>query len=396
MCICPEGERKPLPDYPQLVPQPEPRRHDAIWFRLIADTLPAYVAYIDERLNYVVANRMYQRQFGLPAEAFHDQPVAQVLGTSFENVRPHLEAALRGEPQHFETRMHSVEGDRYLEVTHLPDYDQDGHIRGLIIHGTDITERRHMQDTLKLSENALIQSEKLAAVGKLAASISHEINNPLEAVTNLLYLARQDKTLTDATRGYLELADRELARVSQVASHTLRFHRQSTRALTIAPKKLLAEVLTLYSARLVNFGIRVHQNYADNGTLTCYESEIRQILNNLVGNAIEAMRTGGDLFLRSRPATHGPTGRPGMRITVADTGSGMSAEVQANIFEAFYTTKGINGTGLGLWISRRIAHKHRGILRARSVESRGTLFSLWLPLALEASADIPWHAESNL
>jgi PAS domain S-box-containing protein len=375
-------------------PQPDLRqRHDGIWFRLIADTLPAYVAYIDEHLNYVVANRMYQRQFGLPAEAFHDQPVAKVLGTSFENVRHHLEAALRGEPQHFETRMHSVEGDRYLSVTHLPDYDPDGHIRGLIIHGTDITERRRMEDTLKLSENALIQSEKLAAVGKLAASISHEINNPLEAVTNLLYLARQDAALTAETRGYLDLADRELARVSQVASHTLRFHRQSTRALTIAPETLLAEVLTLYSARLLNFGVRVHENYARSCTLTCYESEIRQVLNNLVGNAIEAMRTGGDLYLRSQPATHWTTGRPGIRITVGDTGSGMSLETQDHIFEAFYTTKGINGTGLGLWISRRIAHKHRGLLRVRSAENRGTVFSLWLPLALEASADIPWHAE---
>ena len=265
-------------------------------------------------------------------------------------------------------------------------------------HDTDIAVFATDLTTQKRAEAVLLQTEKLAAVGKLASSISHEINNPLEAVTNLLYIARLDQSLTLKTREILDLADRELARVAQVASQTLRFHRQSTAPMTIQPEALVEDVLRLYSPRFANAGIRITRTYRLGAQVTCYEGEIRQVLSNLIGNALDAMRAGGTLFVRTRNAINWSTGEGGVRITVADTGSGMSPETLAHMFEAFYTTKEINGTGLGLWISLRIVQKHRGLLGAYSstrASRHGAVFALWLPAKLAESAHQAWHLEED-
>jgi PAS domain S-box-containing protein len=247
---------------------------------------------------------------------------------------------------------------------------------------TDLTSQ-------KQAEAALIQSEKLAAVGRLAASISHEINNPLEAVTNLLYLAAGEEISTQA-REYMTLAAQELARVSQIAGQTLRFHRQSTKPRSVTPQELLESVLALYQGRMLNARVRALPDYIGEPHFVCYEGDIRQVLNNLVGNAIDAMRGDGTLRVRSRAASHPATGVEGVRITVSDTGHGMSPETLHHIFEPFYTTKGIHGTGLGLWISSGIVAKHHGDLRARSSTGGlfcGTVFSLFLPLEPHMAQD---------
>ncbi len=233
----------------------------------------------------------------------------------------------------------------------------------------------------KQAEAALVQSEKLAAVGRLAASISHEINNPLEAVTNLLFLLKQE-ALPAQAESYLHLAEQELARVSQIAGQTLRFHRQATRARAISPAELLEPVLALYRGRLNNSNIEVRQESLHAQPIVCFEGDIRQVLNNLVSNAIDAMRTGGILTLRIRDAQSPHTHAAGVRITIADTGHGMPEATRLRIFEPFYTTKGINGTGLGLWISHGIVEKHQGSLSVRSSVNpnrHGTIFSLFLP-----------------
>ena len=235
----------------------------------------------------------------------------------------------------------------------------------------------------KLAEGALVQSEKLAAVGRLAASISHEINNPLEAVTNLLFLLKQE-SLPEQAAAYLQLAEQELARVSQIAGQTLRFHRQATRARAITPLELLEPVLALYRGRLNNSNISVRLDQRDARPVVCFEGDIRQVLNNLVSNAIDAMRTGGTLTLRIRESRSRQLGQSGARLTIADTGHGMPEETRRHIFEPFYTTKGINGTGLGLWISHGIVGKHNGTLSVRSSTDsvrHGTVFSLFLPAA---------------
>ena len=255
-----------------------------------------------------------------------------------------------------------------------------------VVFSTDLTKQ-------KKAEAALVQVEKLVAVGKLASAVSHEINNPLEAVTNVLFIVRRMPDLPQDAKDYLEVVDRELARVSQVAAQTLRFHRLSTTGLQVRPDQLMQEVLDLYASRLKNYSITVRRDYAPDVSLTCFEGDIRQVLNNLVGNAVDVMRQGGQLTIRTREATRWSTGARGVRITVADSGGGILAEARAHLFDAFFTTKGIHGTGLGLWICCRIVHKHRAFIRSYSAfgGGHGAVFQLWLPLELAPSAHEPWH-----
>ena len=246
---------------------------------------------------------------------------------------------------------------------------------GIVTFSRDVSE-------LKRATAALLQNEKLAAVGRLAASIAHEINNPLESVTNLLYLARNSQDSAEV-QDYLDTAERELRRVSVISNQTLRFYKQSTNATSVSCADLFEGVLSIYQGRLVNSRIHVERRKRACHPVECFEGEIRQILNNLIGNAIDAMHpAGGRLLIRSRDAHNWKTGQKGLALTVADTGQGMAPQVVNKIFEAFYTTKGIGGTGLGLWVSKEIVDRHKGTLRARSSTKEGrsgTVFTLFLP-----------------
>jgi signal transduction histidine kinase len=218
-------------------------------------------------------------------------------------------------------------------------------------------------------------------VGRLAASIAHEINNPLESVTNLLFLARNSSNL-ESVRKYLDIAESELTRVSQIATQTLRFHRQSSRATPTRVYEILDNVLALYHGRTLNAGIKVVKQYHETTALTCFADELRQVFANLISNAIDATPSGGTIVVRKRERTDWRTGRRGVRVTVADSGQGMSAETKRRIFEAFFTTKGNTGTGLGLWVSHGIVEKHGGIFKVRSSQDakhHGTVFSLFIP-----------------
>jgi len=244
--------------------------------------------------------------------------------------------------------------------------------------------RRHQYES-RLSETALRHSERLAIVGRLASSIAHEINNPLEAVTNLLYLLN-GTPLNAEQQDYLDIAQRELARVSEIAVNTLTFNRRRDVKGQASIAALLDSVLLLYHGRLAGLNTVVEHRYRNAAPLTCYPGELRQVFANLIANAFDAMRGGGRLLVRERPATHPRTGQDGVRITVADTGEGMSADAKAHLFEAFQSTKGLNGSGLGLWISKGIIDKHSGSIQVRSSsrpESSGTVFSLFVPIDLD-------------
>jgi PAS domain S-box-containing protein len=232
---------------------------------------------------------------------------------------------------------------------------------------------------LKRAESALIQSEKLAAVGRLAASISHEINNPLEAITNLIYIAKSHSDLPPEVAGHLAIAEAEVLRCSQITTQTLRFHRQGAGPTSTTAAQLFDSVITLYQGRLTNRNITVHRGTITPTPFHCLEGEIRQVLSNLVANAIDAMRHGGRLILRAHRTSH-RTGAPGVRIIIADDGHGMPPEVQSRIFQPFYTTREMAGTGLGLWISKDIIESHAGHLKVRSRPQNGTVFSVFLPI----------------
>jgi two-component system, sporulation sensor kinase C len=233
------------------------------------------------------------------------------------------------------------------------------------------------------AESRLRESEKLAAVGRLTASIAHEINNPLEAITNLIYLAQQT-TSAEETNKYLHQADGELKRLRLISSRSLRFSKQSRNPQLTNPSELLDTVLALNESRFNNHSITIRRREHPAQSIVCIESEIRQVLNNLISNAIDAMSVaGGQLSVRIRNATDWRSGRDGILMTLADTGCGMTRDTQNAMYKAFFTTKGTKGTGLGLWISGEIVDRHEGYLKVRSSTGprhAGTLFEFFLPL----------------
>jgi signal transduction histidine kinase len=235
---------------------------------------------------------------------------------------------------------------------------------GIIVSET--TER-------KQTEEALRRTEKLAATGRLAASIAHEINNPLEGITNLLYLLRHDSSLDEQAQRYAEMAQYEVARVSEITQQTLRFYRQSTLPVTVSLAELVESVLVLYHGKIHAAQVTVEKRFAPDTAMFGLSGELRQLIANLVGNAVDAMPFGGRLVLKLAPSHDWATGEAGMRLTCADTGHGMEQAVRRRIFEAFFTTKESTGTGLGLWVSAEILGKHKATVRVRSRTKLGAL-----------------------
>jgi nitrogen-specific signal transduction histidine kinase/FixJ family two-component response regulator len=235
----------------------------------------------------------------------------------------------------------------------------------------------------KKSEELLRRTEKLAVAGRLAASIAHEINNPLEAVTNLLFLIGNTPLREDA-REYLGQASRELDRVAQITVQTLRFHRRSSRPAETDLRDLVETVLPLFESRARMLQAQIECRFRPVPTVLIHDGEVRQVIANLISNATDALGEHGRLVLRLAPAHHPKSGRPGVVLTVADTGCGMSPETLSRIFEPFFSTKGATGTGLGLWVSLEIVEKHGGSLRVRSrlasgAEPGGSVFRFFVP-----------------
>lgn len=247
---------------------------------------------------------------------------------------------------------------------------------GVII--VETTERRR-------SEEALRKSEKLAAAGRLAASVAHEINNPLEAVTNLLYLLRREPSLDRAAQRYVKSAQFEVARVAEMTQQTLRFYRQSTLPVQANLGEIMDSVLTLFQGKAHSLQVDVLRDYGEDIDLYCLAGEMRQLFANLVGNALDAMSRGGRLHLAIRRSTAWKDSAAGIRVFVADNGCGMDRATRLRIFEPFFTTKDATGTGLGLWVSDEILQKHSGTMRVFSrpagpgASASGTVFMIFFP-----------------
>jgi two-component system sporulation sensor kinase C len=238
----------------------------------------------------------------------------------------------------------------------------------------DISDRKRAEGILK-------RQEQMAAIGRLTSSILHEINNPLEAVGNLIFLARQAASPVEAA-GYLKQAEEELGYASQITSQGLQFHRQSSAATSTNVVDLLRSVMALFTGRLKEARVGVDLAAEDGPELMCFPGELRQVFVNLISNAIDSMTRGGQLKIRVRPSTDWRTGEHGVRVTIADTGAGMSLETRKHIYQPFFTTKGSQGSGLGLWVTSNIVKKHQGCIHVRSryaTESGGTVFSLVFP-----------------
>src|SRR6478736_563797 len=240
----------------------------------------------------------------------------------------------------------------------------------------DVTSRKATEQTLR-------QSEKIAATGRLAASIAHEINNPLASVMNALYILRTNSNMPESGLVYVKTAEEELARVVHITKQTLGFYREISSPVMSSVPQLFEEVLAAYDARIEQGQIMVHRDFSDVGPLAAFPTELRQVFSNLVLNAIEAISGPGNIYIRVRNG-HDGRDREGIHVTVADDGCGIPAENMPQIFEPFFSTKDSKGTGLGLWVSQGIVQKHQGSLRVRSRTNEaghGTCCSVFLPFA---------------
>jgi signal transduction histidine kinase len=240
----------------------------------------------------------------------------------------------------------------------------------------------------KRSEEALRKTEKLAATGRLAASIAHEINNPLEAITNLLYLLQQEPSLDEQARAYARSAQHEISRVSEMTQQTLRFYRQSTFPAVANVAELLESARALFQGRVYALHAEVTEDFEPDVYLYCLAGELRQLFANVIGNALDALPQDGHIWLAVRRSRSWRDGTPGIRIFIADSGCGMTVGTRLRIFEPFFTTKDATGTGLGLWVSHEIIHKHNGSVRVRSRpreastrtgKPSGTVFMMFFP-----------------
>jgi PAS domain S-box-containing protein len=233
------------------------------------------------------------------------------------------------------------------------------------------------------AEEALRRNEKLAMAGRLSAAIAHEINNPLEAVTSLLYLARRDQT---GREEYLDMAEKEVQRISAIAQQTLGFLREGSSPTQLDVAEVLDEIIQLYSTKLDSKHIRVDKQYGPRREVCGFPGELRQLFANLIINAADALSDGGLVCFRiARVHDYSNGYRAGVRVTIADNGTGIRRSDMANLFEPFFTTKKALGTGLGLWLSHGIAQKHGGWIRVRSRATpgrSGTVFAVFLPETL--------------
>lgn len=244
--------------------------------------------------------------------------------------------------------------------------DEAGRPIGIIGYTMDVTERKQAESALRLSE-------KLAATGRLASTLAHEINNPLAAVTNVIFLLRSDPAIDTLAGQHLRTADTEIRRVSHITRKLLSFHREPTRPIPVDLASILQEVVELYEPKLERKELQVQSEFAGVPAITAYPGEMRQVFSNLIDNAIEASRPAGRLRLRVVAR------RKSVRVLVADNGPGIAREHLSKIFEPFFTTKGEKGTGLGLWITRDLISKHKGHIRVRT-GNHGTCFVVELPM----------------
>jgi PAS domain S-box-containing protein len=278
----------------------------------------------------------------------------------------------------FEAEEHLLRrGERVpVEATAAPIKQRDGEILGIVVTFRDITQRQQ-------SEHALRSTERLAALGRLASSVAHEINNPLDSLANLLYLLEHQSGLDSEGREQVKLASEELERITQIARNMLGFHRLTNEPIPVQLTDILDTVLVLYAGRLRAAGVDVVKRYDSPGTVKAQPVEMRQIFANLIANAVDASPVGGRLVIHVRPGCDWrDPNKNGVRVFVADTGAGIAQKDQPRIMEAFFTTKGQRGNGLGLWVTRGIVEKYGGAIRFRSstgMAHHGTVFSIFLP-----------------
>jgi PAS domain S-box-containing protein len=336
-------------------------------------------AIVSKDLNGTITswNPYAEKMFGFTAQEMIGRPITTIIPPELRDDETRILATIaRGERvDHFETIRMTKSGNLVeVSLTVSPVRDESGRIVGAAKIARDITQR-------KRTEKALIVTERLAAVGRLAASVAHEINNPLEAITNLIYLAKMASSSNEVQR-FLSSAEEQMASVSHLTRQTLGFYRETRGARPVQPSEIVKSLLAVYVARARNKGIAIRQEIRSDASINAVPGEIRQIIANFITNSIDAIHGSGRIVIRVSAARDWKNDSAGIRITVADSGAGVLPAARHHIFEPFFTTKRDTGTGLGLWVCKNIVGNHQGSIRIRSTTAlgkSGTTVSVFLP-----------------
>jgi PAS domain S-box-containing protein len=331
-------------------------------------------AIVSKDMNSIITswNKGAERIFGYREEDIVGESVLTIIPPDLHFEEPDIIRRLRlGERiDHYETERLRKDGTRIpVSLTISPIRDDSGAVIGASKIARDISQ-------LKLAQQAFIESEKLAAAGRIAATIAHEINNPLAAVINLAFLLQHHESLDDTARSYATILLRELSRISDVTRKTLTFYRDRTEAANVDVSDLIEGIITLHAAQFKKRGVEVVRRMESDAIVFGFALELRQVLVNLLLNSLDAMPGPGEIYVSVRSF------EDKVRVAVSDRGIGIPRELRHRIFAPFFTTKPANGTGLGLWISKSIIQKHKGTISMRSSTSerfRGTLFVVDLP-----------------
>jgi PAS domain S-box-containing protein len=354
------------------------------WFQITLKSLGEAVVSTDREGNVAFLNPVAQKLTEWEYERARGRPLREVLRICDEKTRSESE-----DPVEAVRRAQNVVGfsnsllltsrlgNEYpIELTGAPILNQSREIVGVVIVFRDVTQRRQTEQTLRASE-------RLTLAGRLSATIAHEIRNPLDTVTNVVYLLQHEPSSNPAATQYLQMASDELARIAQITSQLLTFHREARNPVEVSLTEVLESVLVLFAPQIKQNHIEVETRFETERCVRGYPGELRQVFSNLIGNALDAMGKNGRLIVRTRESSlaSDPTCK-GVRVTLLDDGAGIPVGVRKNLFAPFYTTKGEKGTGLGLWVSRGIIDKHEGTihLSSRTREGKsGTAFSVFLP-----------------
>jgi PAS domain S-box-containing protein len=341
-------------------------------------------AIVGKDLNGIVMswNPGAERMFGYSANEIIGNSIIKIIPPELEEDEQRiLETIGRGEPvEHFETVRLTKSGERIdVSLTVSPIKDDTGRVVGAAKTARDITQQ-------KKTEQALRTTERLASVGRMAATIAHEINNPLEAVTNLVYLAKGSAVLDDVQE-FLNTIEEELNRISQITRQTLGFYRETIAPSAVRVGEMLNPLISVLGRRARNNDIEIRPEIRQDTEIYAVAGEIRQLIANLLNNSIDAVDAGG--LIRIRVGANRSNGRhpAGIRITVADSGRGILPSARSKLFEPFFTTKRDVGTGLGLWVCTNIVQRHHGSIRVKSSTCPGrswTVFSVFLPTGQES------------
>lgn len=355
------------------------KQSDYARFRLAAIVESSDDAILSKDLNGRITswNGAATRLLGYSEAEIIGSSVLRIIPEELHSEEQEILSKLRAGQRidHYETVRLRKNGERVdVSITISPMKDATGTVIGASKVLRDISERKRM-------EQLLLQAEKIAATGKMAATVAHEINNPLEAVLNLVYLARLNASDPDRVRAFLNTAEAELARVSFIARQALGYYREHAAEQRVSLAELVEDALKIYEPKLKNAGIGVQPKVASRRPIVLRKGEMTQVISNLITNAIYAMPSGGTLRTTVEDATD--SGRDGVILAVEDDGIGIPSENLERIFEPFFTTRSATGTGIGLWVTKQFIEGHDGTIEVQSntgPASHGTRMSLFLPI----------------